>query len=172
LDFIPVAILGEISLQPNWVGPQVSEEFREMPKNLQRRLILLTPYVFLSCLVFVNACSSARAPIASIATHQTPTEPAALADARLAGQLVLVGSCLFVREAVNSKLIHLSWPEGFSSNEAHDILDESGKTVARIDEIVVLGGGGSDWSNIDTVASDAKECRQLPTFVIDRILAG
>jgi hypothetical protein len=63
--------------------------------------------------------------------------------------LVLVGSCLFVREADNSKLIHLSWPEGFASNEAHDILDESGKTVARIDEIVALGGGGSDWSNID-----------------------
>ena len=46
------------------------------------------------------------------------------------------------------------------------------KTVARIDEIVALGGGGSDWSNIDTVTSDAKECRRFPTFVIDRILAG
>lgn len=96
-----------------------------MPKNLQRRLLLMTPYVFLSCLVFVSACSSARAPIATIATHRTPSEPAALADARLAGQLVLVGSCLFVREADNSKLIHLSWPEGFASNEAHEILDEA-----------------------------------------------
>lgn len=143
-----------------------------MPKNLRRRRLLLTPYVFLSSFAFVSACSSTRAPIATIATHRTLSEPVALADARLAGQLVLVGSCLFVREADNSKLIHLSWPEGFASNEAHDILDESGKTVARIDEIVVLGGGGSDWSNIDTVSSDAKECRRFPTFVIDRILAG
>jgi hypothetical protein len=143
-----------------------------MPKNLRWRLLLLTPYISLSSLVFVSACSSARAPIATIATHRTPSEPVGLADGRLAGQMVLVGSCLFVRDADNSKLIHLSWPEGFASNEAHDILDESGKTVARIDEIVALGGGGSDWSNIDTVASDAKECRRFPTFVIDRILAG
>jgi hypothetical protein len=143
-----------------------------MFKNIWRRLLLLTPYVFLSSFLFVTACSSAEAPSATIATHRNRSEPVALTDGRLAGQLVLVGSCLFLRDADNSKLIHLSWPEGFASSESHDILDESGKTVARIDEIVALGGGGSDLSNVDTVSSDAKACRRFPTFVVDRVLTG
>ena len=107
-----------------------------------------------------------------IATHRALSPGAGIPDGRLVGLLLLNGPCILVREGDNGALIHPSWPKGFQSNVQHDIVDNSGKTVARIGQVVVLAGGGSEWFNIDTVEADAPECRRFPTFVIDRVLAG
>lgn len=151
-------------------SPSTSSSSR-FPK-LKRQPALRALACFLFVVVLIGSCSRTNAPTAVIATHRTPIPDVGTADGRLVGKLLMNGRCILVRESDNGVLVHPSWPDGFQSNIQDDIVDNSGKIVARIGQVVVLAGGGSEWFNIDTVKADAPACRRFPTFVVDRVLAG
>jgi hypothetical protein len=139
---------------------------------MKRQPALRALAFFLFVVVLIGSCSRTNAPPAVIATHRTPGADVGTVDGRLVGKLLVKGPCILVQASDGGALVHPSWPEGFQSNVQDDIVDNSGKIVARMGQVVVLGGGGSAWFNIDTVAADAPECRRFPSFVVDRVLAG
>lgn len=113
-------------------------------------------------------------PVDGIAFPQLKTRSASFMEALLIGTLEVENGCLQVRQEVNDQPITVVWQTDYflhDNDGSIEILDREGKAVARVGEMIYLGGGEVGGLEDDHLQTPMPEhCSSSPLWLMGEFL--